>query len=166
MIRYSENDRANYPREPFWCEEKENRVKILPRVTANRRSNSCALESNAVSIWYIDKDIDVSIRKSYYAFNLLNPILKKSRRFETAPPPPPQSEWEASENRTKQRCRTLRQTRKPWQESFKKGQCNNSSRSSKEIRIWVKDFFVASEIARCAAFNLVLKGQMINWLLS
>ena len=163
MIRYSEKDRANYPRESFWCKETGTRVKILPRVSANRRSNNWALESNVVSIEYIGKDIDVWIRESYYAFNLLNPILKNSRRFETAPPPP-QPEREASVNRTKQRCRQLRQGRKPCP-GFKKGQCNNSSRSSREIRIWVKDFFVASAIARYAAFHLVPKGQMIQWLL-
>ena len=89
MIRYSEKDRANYPRESFWCKETGTRVKILPRVSANRRSNNWALESNVVSIEYIGKDIDVWIRESYYAFNLLNPILKNSRRFETAHPPPP-----------------------------------------------------------------------------
>ena len=88
MIRYSEKDRANYPRESFWCKETGTRVKILPRVSANRRSNNWALESNVVSIEYIGKDIDVWIRESYYAFNLLNPILKNSRRFETAHPPP------------------------------------------------------------------------------
>ena len=50
MIRHSEKDRANYPRESFWCKEKETRVKILPRVSANRRSNNWALQSNVVSI--------------------------------------------------------------------------------------------------------------------
>ena len=89
MIRYSEKDRANYPRESFGCKEKETRVKILPRVSANRRLNNWALDGNVVSIGYIDKDMDVWIRKPYYAFNFLNPIWNISRRLETALPPPP-----------------------------------------------------------------------------
>ena len=58
---------------------------ILPRVSANRRSNNWALESNVVSIIL---DTLTKTSTSYYAFNLLNPIWKNSRRFEIAPPPP------------------------------------------------------------------------------
>ena len=144
MIRYSEKNRANYPRESFWCKEKETWVKILPRASANRRSNNWALESNLIMLSIFSTPFGKTPGDSRQ--------------------PPLQPKWEASENRTKQRCRPLRLGRKPWHESFKKGQCNNSSRSSIEIRIWVKDFFVASAIARYAAFNLVTKGQM-KWLL-
>ena len=163
MIRYSEKNRANYPRESFWCKEKETRVKILPRASANRRSNNWALESNVVSII-----LDTLTKISTSGLENLIMLSIFSTPFGKTPgdsrQPPLQPKWETSENRTKQRCRPLRQGRKPWHESFKKGQCNNSSRSSIEIRIWVKDFFAASAIARYAAFNLVTKGQM-KWLL-
>ena len=165
MIRHSEKDRANYPRESFWCKEKETRVKILPRVSANRRSNNWALQSNVVSI-ILDTltKISTSGLENLIMLSIFSTPFGKTPGDSRQPPPPPEPKWEASENRTKQRCRPLRQGRKPWHEPFKKGQCDNSSRSSREIRIWVKDFFVASAIARYAAFNLVPKGQM-KWLL-
>ena len=77
--------------------------------------------------------------------------------------PPNLNAEEASENRTKRRCRSIYQGRKPFHES-KKRQYITSLPRSRKMRIWVKEFFVALAIARYAAVekSLAPRTQRAN----
>ena len=45
MIRTSKNNRENYPRNFFWTQENETRVKFNPGLSANQPSNNWAFYS-------------------------------------------------------------------------------------------------------------------------